>query len=128
MGFGGLHKLNQALLAKQAWRILQNPNSLLRRLLKAKYFPNSCFLDASMGHNPSYVWRSLVWGRDLLKNGLRWRIGSGSSIRAFKDPWLLRPLTFKPITIPDSQSANLTVGDFRLASGFWNWSLINECF
>lgn len=82
MCFQDLLNFNQALLAKQGWRLLQNSDSLLGSIMKAKYSPNSRFLNASLGHNPLYVWRSLIWGRDLLKIGFRWRVGSGSSIRA----------------------------------------------
>lgn len=128
MGFRDLLKFNQALLAKQGWRLIQNPESLLESIMRAKYFPNSSFLNASLGHNPSYVWRSLIWGRELLKNGLRWRVGSGSAIRAFLDPWFMRPITFKLITIPDSHYENLTVANLRTTTGDWNWNLIKECF
>lgn len=115
-------------MAKQGWRLIQRPDSLLGRLLKAKYFPNSSFLDATLEHNPSYVWRSLTWGRDLLKMGLRWRVGSGNSIRVFKDPWIIRPNTFRAITIPASHLENLTVVELRSVTGDWDWNLINEFF
>ncbi|KAI9180810.1 hypothetical protein LWI28_008346 [Acer negundo] len=37
-------------------------------------------------------------GRALPSEGLRWTVGDGKSIRVFKDQWILRPSTFKPIT------------------------------
>ena len=44
LGGGGLglrrfSLLNQAMLAKQYWRLCHNPNSLIARTFKAKYYP-----------------------------------------------------------------------------------------
>uniref|UniRef100_A0A803PYN6 Reverse transcriptase domain-containing protein n=1 Tax=Cannabis sativa TaxID=3483 RepID=A0A803PYN6_CANSA len=88
MGFRSLVHFNQAMLAKQAWRIFQNPNSLLSLTLQAMYFPHTSFLDAVPGHNPSFSWRSIIWGRDLLKRGLLWKVGNGQTINTINDRWL----------------------------------------
>jgi hypothetical protein len=39
LDFRDLVIFNQALLAKQGWLIIQNPNSFVSRLLSAKYHP-----------------------------------------------------------------------------------------
>ena len=77
MGFKDLKAFNLALLAKQGWRISQDSDSLAHRVLKAKYFPDSNSLEAELGKNPSYTWRSLVAARGVLHWGLRWNIGNG---------------------------------------------------
>ncbi|PNX56063.1 ribonuclease H [Trifolium pratense] len=43
---------------------------------------------APMGHNPSYVCRSIWSSRILLKEGYRWRIGDGADIPIWNTPWL----------------------------------------
>ena len=65
---------NLALLARQAWRILQDPSSLSARILAAVYFPEGSFLDATLGSSPSRIWRAICDGKDVLKQGLIRRI------------------------------------------------------
>lgn len=80
LAFRDLLMFNKALLAKQRWRILQNPDSLIATVLKAKYFKNGSFIEAEVGARPSFTWRSLTSSRDLLQEGLLWRIGDGKSV------------------------------------------------
>ncbi|KAF5443558.1 hypothetical protein F2P56_036105, partial [Juglans regia] len=88
MGFKSLHNFNMALLAKQGWRLLQNEGSLLHRLYKAKYFPNSTFFEAKLGVNPSYAWKGICVAKTWLSEGCRWRVGSGESVFIWKDSWV----------------------------------------
>lgn len=55
LGFRDLYNFNLALLAKQSWRILNNPHALWVKLLKARYFPDCDFKDATLGHRPSWI-------------------------------------------------------------------------
>jgi hypothetical protein len=46
LGFRDLVLFNKALLAKQGWPLLQNPDSLTAKIFEAKYYENSSFLEA----------------------------------------------------------------------------------
>jgi hypothetical protein len=67
IGFRDLAFFNQALLAKQAWRLLQFSDSLCARLLKAQYFPHGNLLDTSFPANSSPTWKGIEHGLELLK-------------------------------------------------------------
>lgn len=66
-------------------------------MFKARYYPNSTFLEAKLGNNPIYVWRSILEAQTLIKRGARWRVGDDSSIKVVGQPWL-----------PDSQMPMIT--------------------
>lgn len=57
--FPKLASMNLAFLAKMGWRILMNPDALISCVLQAKYFFGKSFLEAKLGHNPSFVWCSI---------------------------------------------------------------------
>jgi hypothetical protein len=90
VGFRDLKVFNQALLARQAWRLIQFPDSLCARLLKARYYPSGNLLDTAFIQNSSTTWQGIIYGLELLKKGVAWRIGNGSSVRIFRDNWLPR--------------------------------------
>ncbi|KAL8124785.1 hypothetical protein AgCh_012442 [Apium graveolens] len=76
LGFRNFRDFNLTMLSKQGWRILTNPESLVGKVYKAKYFENTDFLNSSLGHNPSFIWRYIHEAKKLLLEGLRWRIGT----------------------------------------------------
>ncbi|KAL0388996.1 UNVERIFIED_CONTAM: hypothetical protein Scaly_0256700 [Sesamum calycinum] len=70
LGFRDLRAFNLAMLAKQGWRILTNPNLLLSKIFKARYFPKVDFMQAKKGYNSSYTWRCILEGRQVMKEGI----------------------------------------------------------
>ena len=88
MGFRELSLFNMALLARQGWRLVQYPDSLVSQVLKAKYYPNQSFMEARIKGTPSYIFRSICEAREVLSAGMVWRVGTGEHIRIWKDRWL----------------------------------------
>ena len=81
LSFKDFELFNMAMLARQAWRLLQNPDSLSARILKSIYYPDTTILEAVLGNHPSQIWRAMIEGRDTLKLGLIKRIGNGGDTR-----------------------------------------------
>ncbi|KAL9453574.1 hypothetical protein AB3S75_009225 [Citrus x aurantiifolia] len=118
MGFRDFSSFNQALVAKQGWQILQFPNSLVAKVLQAKYYQNKDFMNAKLGSTPSFVWRSILWGRQILGSSARWRIGNGQKIRTHKDNWILKP------SLPDDTLVAKLINE----ENQWDESLIYRHF
>lgn len=116
MGFRNLEEFNISLLAKQAWNLIHNPSSLWARILQQQYYPNSTFLQAKKGAASSWVWASLLAGREIIQKGSLWSIGNGFSTNMSREIGYQRTLHQKlpflqVLTIPKSQI--LLIGTLR---------------
>ncbi|XP_024006491.1 uncharacterized protein LOC112083001 [Eutrema salsugineum] len=125
LGFRDLAMCNDALLAKQAWRLFQYPDSLFARLFKAKYYRESTVLEARPQNQQSFGWSSILVGLELLKQGVRYNIGSGKDINVFSDNWL--PCDF-PRPASGEIVENLKVRDLITSTSVyrkWNEDLLD---
>ncbi|XP_019178261.1 PREDICTED: uncharacterized protein LOC109173479 [Ipomoea nil] len=128
LGFKRLHEFNIALLAKQGWRLLIYPNSLVSRLLRAKYYPNNSFLNAQMGHNPSYLWRSIMAGQELLKRGAARRIGNGEGSKIWEWPWLADTIHPRLTTSCINHLRDQPVASLLTSQGTWDVAILHGLF
>lgn len=129
MGFRDLNIFNQALLAKQGWRLMHNDESLLHKILKAKYFKNTDLLNARRGFDPSYTWRSIWGAKALLLEGLKWRVGNGRDIRVWDDDWLPEgssPLDSSSLAVVDHNLKVCNLIDDQCAE--WNQEILINTF
>jgi hypothetical protein len=97
VGFRDFECFNQAFLSKQGWRLLTDKDSLCAKVLKARYHKSTDFLQATCPKRASFMWRSIIHGRDLLKAGLIWRIGDGESVKVWEDNWIPRSSLQRPL-------------------------------
>ncbi|XP_022573038.2 uncharacterized protein LOC111214447 [Brassica napus] len=127
LGFRNFRDFNLALLAKQVWRLLTKPNTLLARVLKGRYYRHTNPLLTGKANNPSLGWTSLMAAKHVLKDGLQRTIGTGAETKVWEDLW-----------IPDSPAraalpriANIDPGlkvhhliDFE--SKMWNIDMVHQ--
>lgn len=130
LSFRDIRSFNLALLAKQSWRLLQFPDSLMSKVFKAKYFPHSKYLEATLGSRPSATWRGILKARTFFAKGIRMRIGNGQATRIWGSDWIpddgnFRVFTPQPLhsLFPDR------VGDLiDPTTRTWRVELVNETF
>ena len=52
-------------------------------------------MKAELGSNPSYVWRSLLQAKELIREGFAWPIGDGEIEEVASHKWLPQPPIFR---------------------------------
>ena len=105
------------------FRDIQGGPSLFFRVYKARYFPNSSFMEAELRSNPSFVWRSLLEASELFRAGTAWKVGDGKSIRVKDHRWLTHPPQFRP-----DANTNTIVADLDHRTRQWNRPLLHTTF
>ena len=85
-------------------------------------------LSAKPKRGMSYTWRSILSGFELLKKGVVWRVGDGSSIKIWEDPWLPKEHTRRPFM--PRRNCLLTRVDELIdpTVGTWDEALIRDLF
>lgn len=127
MGFRDLQLFNQALLAKQAWRLIEYPDSLCAQVLMAKYYPNGVLIDTVFTGNALSTWKAIEYGLELLKKGIVWRIGNGAEVRIWRDPWIPRGPSCRLITLRGRCHLK-GVAELLRTDGTWNTTLLHQYF
>jgi len=98
---------------------LSNLDSFLARVLKGKYFYDCSFLEAKPKTNASFSWKNIRLSRDLLKRGIRWRVGNGNNIRVASDNWIPSEPSLKLLT-SEGVSSNMRVSALILGNESWD--------
>jgi len=121
LGGLGLRKTaaaNTAFLAKLGWKFLTQPGNYWVQHMRAKYGSPEHFFVLRSKRTDSWVWKCLLRARPFLKQGMRWKVGNGSSINFWTDSWcsedsLVTMLDLDPSSLPEADikvSAFITPG------------------
>ncbi|PKU61664.1 hypothetical protein MA16_Dca025739 [Dendrobium catenatum] len=114
------------LRSKYALKFIIKPNSLLNRVLKAKY-ENDLWNVANRA-SWSSTWKLIQKGSEHLLPIMRWRIVNGIKVDTFKDTWILDKTIKKwPtfVTVLDPEFFHVSV---FLSEGAWNREKLKQCF
>ena len=120
MGFRDLALFNDSHLAKQAWWLLQNEDTLFFKIFKARFFPHCSFMEAKESATGSYAWKSILKKREVIQMGARFRVGNGRSIKIWQHHWL--PIKHPPlISSPIIESMEDATVDSLIDNNTENW-------
>ncbi|CAN0901108.1 Putative ribonuclease H protein At1g65750 [Linum grandiflorum] len=127
LNFRDFTHINQSLLAGLCWRLLHSQTSLAFQILKGRYFPFGDLLSAQKGSAPSWCWSGILFGRELILQGGRWLVGTGTQIRTLTAPWLPTSPPSIPSLLPTTIPIPLSV-DGLIVEGYWNEPLLRSIF
>ena len=129
MGFRDLAHFNDALLAKQAWQLLHNKETLFYKVFKAKFFSNHSLLEAKESNSRSYAWKSILQGRDVILDGACWRVGDGKSIKIWQHQRLPRKHPTKVLSLMVESMEEATMeGLIDKSTRTWNATMVDGIF
>lgn len=131
MGGLGLRKtpaVNTAFLAKLGWKIISDHSNLWVQSIHAKYLKTSSFFECSPQPKDSLIWKKILQIRPLLLKGIRWKVGSGTSILFWLDNWCAPTnlLTLLNIDPPDAINLELTVDFFITTAHQWDTTKLQQ--
>jgi hypothetical protein len=85
-------------------------------------------MSASCPNGASFTWKSILYGRGLLREGMVWRIGDGSKVNAWQDNWIPRDSVKSPLGHKPDQVVQ-KVEELLLPDGAgWNVEKLNDVF
>lgn len=92
-------------------------------MFKARYFPNTEFLNALVNANGSYVWKSIAVARHVIIKGHCWQVGDEVNIKIWHDNWLPKDSYFKVLSHPPVNWDTEATVDKLIVSHSQNWNV-----
>lgn len=80
------------------------------------------------GPGISYTWRSMIRGLRALEKGIIWRIGDGSQVRIWEDPWIPAGFSRRPRTPRGNIILSRVAELIDPISGTWDVQLVRDLF
>jgi hypothetical protein len=87
LGIINTRMMNECLLVKWIWKILQHPDTLWFAIIKAKYL-NGCNFFTSKSKGSSQFWQGLHKVKHLFKWGAMFKVRNGATCSFWQDSWV----------------------------------------
>uniref|UniRef100_A0A2N9GNN9 Reverse transcriptase domain-containing protein n=1 Tax=Fagus sylvatica TaxID=28930 RepID=A0A2N9GNN9_FAGSY len=130
LGFRKNKNFNKALLAKLAWMVVSNRNSICMKLVRSKYKVRGDWLFKDPVKNSSPLWRAIEKTKKLITKGACFFVGDGTSINVWKDPWIpwLQDFKARPKNDNDQQFPIMVSSLIDSNSHCWKQELLEQLF
>ncbi|XP_019168955.1 PREDICTED: uncharacterized protein LOC109164864 [Ipomoea nil] len=118
---------NLAFMMQLAWQMTNCADKIWVQALREKYVKSQDFLTVPPQTNASWGWKGILKGRDILRKGICWKVGTGESLNVWKDPWVgTVPLADIPgVSIPPSL-LNLQVNNLIKEDKTWDLTEVQD--
>ncbi|XP_031110458.1 uncharacterized protein LOC116014525 isoform X1 [Ipomoea triloba] len=101
----------------------------MARVYKSRYYPQNSLFDATVGCNPSFIWRGLMEVKDTICLGCRRCIGDGRGTIIGTDPWLVNVENPFVTTDLHESISNATVSSLLSENGSgWDAECVRDIF
>lgn len=84
-------------------------------------------MEAKCNSNNSWLWKSIINGRDLLKKGIRWEVGNKKKINLREDKWIP---TIRGMKIRSNKPINNQIEKLsdviNIQERIWNEAILKE--
>jgi hypothetical protein len=128
MGYRDFESFNLAMLAKQVWRLINDPNSLCSRVLRAKYYPDGDILKAGPKSGCSFTWKGILAGVSTFKRCYIWRVGNGEKVNIWTNPWIQSSIGYKVTSLRGGAVYTKVSELISPLTGSWDVNLLGGLF
>ncbi|KAF7843573.1 ribonuclease H [Senna tora] len=119
LGFRQMTKLNEALLAKQGWRILTAENSLVSQIFMGMYRGSVQNYNLTPKASASPLWKRICQASKIVMDHMGWRVGNGEKISLYDSKWIP----------PDHHNHNfITLGELMIPGGYWDREKVTQVY
>lgn len=128
LGFRNFRDFNLVMPGKQGWRLILNPDGLVARVYKAHYFADTDFLNSKLGNIPNFIWKSIFAAKDVIRLGVKWRIGLGKEISIQNQTWLDDKENPYITTVSPSLEEKIVSYLMCMDKRDWDMNIVNDIF